>query len=124
MLSSGKKIGEILAQKHVNYFSKKTIRLLLEEKGFKSLKIKSSFEFKLFLMYGIFPMIKKIKSKLAKNKSKSPSAEAEKQQFFNKTTSLPRWLLKIIMVFHNLIYNTMSFIGIGDEMMVVAKKLK
>jgi len=38
---------------HVNYFSKDTITRLLENKGFKVVKIKSSIEVKLFLMYSI-----------------------------------------------------------------------
>ena len=44
--------------------------------------------------------------------------------FFNKTTNLPRWVLKIIMIFHNILYNVLSFFKIGDEMIVVAKMIK
>jgi len=120
----GKENWRMISSGHVNYFSKKTIKLLLENKGFKVKAIKSSFEFKLLLMYGIFPLINNIKSKLVKNKGKGSSGEAEKQEFFNKTTSLPKWVLKIIMIIHNLIYNTMSLFGIGDEMIIVAKKIK
>ena len=94
---------------HVNYFSKKTIRKLFESHGFKVKKIKSSFEFKLFLMYVL---------------GKKKKSEADKQEYFNKTTKKPKWMLKTMVLIHNLIYNLMSFFGIGDEMMVVAKKVK
>ena len=94
---------------HVNYFSKKTIRELFESHGFKVKKIKSSFEFKLFLMYVL---------------GKKKTSEADKQEYFNKTTKKPKWMLKTMVIIHNLIYNLMSFFSIGDEMMVVAKKVK
>jgi 2-polyprenyl-3-methyl-5-hydroxy-6-metoxy-1,4-benzoquinol methylase len=109
---------------HVNYFSRQTISTLLSKEGFRVQTIKSSFEFKLFLMYGILPFLQKIKSKLRKNIYVKTSDEAGKQAFFNKTTNLPRWVLKIIMIFHNILYNVLSFFKIGDEMIVVAKKIK
>lgn len=94
---------------HANYFSKKTIIKLFENYGFKVKKIKSSFEFKLFIMYVL---------------GKKKNSEAAKQEYFNKSTEKPRWMLKILVIVHNIIYGVMSFWGIGDEMMVVAKKIK
>lgn len=114
----------MISSGHVNYFSKKTISSLLEKEGFKVETIKSSFEFKLFLMYAVLPWINKFKSgKDGENINSDSSDEANKQAFFNKTTNLPKWVLKIIMIIHNLIYNTISLLGIGDEMIVVARKV-
>lgn len=93
---------------HANYFSKKTIKKLFEDHGFQIEKIKSSFEFKLFLMYVL---------------GKKKTSEAAKQKYFNKTTEKPMWMLKTMIIAHNLIYNLMSLLNIGDEMMVVAKKI-
>ena len=94
---------------HVNYFSKETIKKLFEKYGFEVKKIKSSFEFKLFLMYV-----------LGRNKK----SEADRQEYFNKTAQKPMWMLKIMVIGHDIIYNIMSSLGIGDEMMVVAKKIR
>jgi 2-polyprenyl-3-methyl-5-hydroxy-6-metoxy-1,4-benzoquinol methylase len=97
----------MISSGHVNLFSKKTIRKLFEDRGFKIQKIKSSFEFKLFLMYVL---------------GKKKKSEAAKQEYFNKTTEKPVWMLKTMVTAHNLIYNLMSILKVGDEMMVVAKK--
>ena len=94
---------------HVNYFSKKSIKKIFKEYGFEVKKIKSSFELKLFLMYVL---------------GKKKTTEADKQEYFNKTTEKPKWMLGMMILAHNIIYNTMSFLGIGEEMMVVAKKVK
>lgn len=111
---------------HVNYFSKKTITQILEKNGYQVLKIKSSFEIKLFIMYTLLPFFKKFK-----NPNKQTTIEAnktinaaERQQYFNKFTSKPMWQLKLAVFIHNCIYNTLSFLNIGEEMMVVAKKIK
>lgn len=104
---------------HVNYFSKKTITLVLEKHGFEVQRIKSSMELKLFLMYTILPWIKKLKGS---NKEDGSISSAERQEYFNKTTSKPKWVLKIMLFMHNILYNLLSFLGIGEEMIVVAKK--
>lgn len=103
---------------HVNYFSKKTIRLLFEKYNFKVLKIKSSVELKLFLMYTVMKW-KKEKKATGKNIS-----SAERQEYYNKTVNKPMWMLRIFVFFHNILYNILSFLGIGEEMIVVAKKIK
>jgi 2-polyprenyl-3-methyl-5-hydroxy-6-metoxy-1,4-benzoquinol methylase len=94
---------------HANYFSKKTIKKLFEDYGFKLVRIKSSFEFKLFLMFVL---------------GKKKKSRAAKQEYFNKTTERPKWMLKAMVVVHNIVYNFMSALGIGEEMMVVAQKIK
>jgi len=33
------------------------------------------------------------------------------------------WQLKIFVFFHNILYNLLSFLNIGEEMIVVAKKV-
>lgn len=102
---------------HVNYFGHKTITKLLERHGFEVVKIKSSIELKLLLMYTILPWIKKIRGK-----KEQKITSAERQEYYNKTTEKPRWVLKIMVFVHNVIYRTLSFFRIGEEMMVVAQK--
>jgi 2-polyprenyl-3-methyl-5-hydroxy-6-metoxy-1,4-benzoquinol methylase len=111
---------------HVNYFSKRTITRLLKNEGFEVLKIKSSFEIKLFIMYTLLPLITKLKgkSKQTLHDTNSKINAAERQTYFNKFTEKPMWQLKLFILIHNLIYNTLSFLNIGEEMMVAARKLK
>ncbi|MBS1652079.1 MAG: class I SAM-dependent methyltransferase [Bacteroidetes bacterium] len=111
---------------HVNYFSKNTITKILEKNGYKVLKIKSSFELKLFLMYTVLPYIKKVKSnsKSSTTETNKTISSSERQQYFNKVTKRPMWQLKLFVVIHNMIYNFLSFINIGEEMMVAAIKVK
>lgn len=111
---------------HVNYFGKDTIRKILANNGYEVVAIKSSFELKLFIMYTLLPLVKKIKKR---NKQNLPQTNAginaaERQQYFNKFTSRPMWQLKLFVVVHNAIYNLLSFLNIGEEMMVAARKIK
>lgn len=101
---------------HVNYFSKQTISRFLADKGFKVVKIKSSIEVKLFLMYSLFDKKRK------KQGAASRATQAERQEYFNKKVSRPKWQLRIVVWGHNLIYNLLSAMNIGDEMIVIAKK--
>jgi len=109
---------------HVNYFGKETITKILADHGYEVVKIKSSFELKLFIMYTILPLIKKLKGKKKQtiNEASKTINAAERQQYFNKITSKPMWQLKLFVWFHNRVYNTLSFLNIGEEMMVAARK--
>lgn len=111
---------------HVNYFGKKTITQILEKNGYEVLKIKSSFEIKLFIMYTLLPFLKKFKSakKQTTIEANKTINAAERQQYFNKFTSKPMWQLKLAVFAHNRIYNFLSFFNIGEEMMVAARKIK
>ncbi len=111
---------------HVNYFGKKTITEILKRNGFEVLEIKSSFEIKLFVMYTLLPFLKRFKSKEKKSLRETNTTinAAERQNYFNKITKLPKWMLRIGIGIHNLIYNFLSWIGVGEEMMVAAKKVK
>ncbi len=104
---------------HLSYFSKSTIEKFLERYGFETVKIKSSYEFKQYIMFTLLPFLKRRKEKNLKNENISNS---ERQGFFNRITGLPHFILVIIMFFHNIIYNTLSCLKIGEEMIVVAKK--
>jgi 2-polyprenyl-3-methyl-5-hydroxy-6-metoxy-1,4-benzoquinol methylase len=109
---------------HVNYFGKDTITKILANHGYEVVKIKSSFEIKLFIMYTILPLIKKLKGnkKQTINEASRSINAAERQQYFNKFTAKPMWQLKLFVWIHNRIYNTLSFLNIGEEMMVAARK--
>lgn len=111
---------------HVNYFGKKTITDILKRHGYEVLEIKSSFEIKLFVMYTLLPFLKRFKSKEKKSlrETNTEINAAERQQYFNRLTSAPRWLLWVFVWIHNLIYNFLSFIGVGEEMMVAARKVR
>jgi hypothetical protein len=111
---------------HVNYFGVETIKKILSKNGFEVVAIKSSFEIKLFMMYTILPFIKKLKGKKKQTISEANAAisAAERQQYFNKFTSKPLWQLKLYVWAHNTVYNILSFLNIGEEMMVAARKVK
>lgn len=104
---------------HVNYFSKKTIPIILNRHGFDVVKIKSSIEFKLFLMFVVYSRKKKKKDK---NQISPAISHAERQEYFNKVTKKPKIVLKLFVFMHNIVYNLLSFFNIGEEMIVVAKK--
>lgn len=110
---------------HVNYFGKKTITQLLKKHGYEVKTIKSSFEIKLFIMYTILPLLKKLKGnkKQTLMEANTTIKSSERQQYFNTFTQKPLWKLKIYMKIHNLIYKTLEFFNIGEEMIVVAKKV-
>jgi 2-polyprenyl-3-methyl-5-hydroxy-6-metoxy-1,4-benzoquinol methylase len=111
---------------HVNYFGKKTITQLLEKYGYQVETIKSSFEIKLFIMYTILPLIKRFKTKkkvTLREENKTINA-SERQNYFNTFTQKPMWKLKLYMWVHNVIYKTLSALNIGEEMIVVAKKVR
>jgi 2-polyprenyl-3-methyl-5-hydroxy-6-metoxy-1,4-benzoquinol methylase len=110
---------------HVNYFSKKTIKRILENNGYEVVAIKSSFEIKLFIMYTLLPLIKKIKGRKKESVRETNNSinAAERQKYFNTLTSRPLWQLKVFVFFHNILYNLLSFFNIGEEMMVAARKV-
>jgi 2-polyprenyl-3-methyl-5-hydroxy-6-metoxy-1,4-benzoquinol methylase len=111
---------------HVNYFSKKTITKILEKNGYEVLKIKSSYEIKLFIMYTLLPLLKRRKGKKQQSLREVNVTinAAERQQYFNKFTSRPMWQLKLFILAHNCLYNLLSFLNVGEEMMVAARKVK
>ena len=111
---------------HVNYFGKKTITQILANNGYEVLRIKSSFEIKLFIMYTLLPLIKKLRGnkKQSLRQANATINAADRQNYFNKFTSRPMWQLKLFVFVHNIIYNTLSLFNIGEEMMVVARKIK
>lgn len=111
---------------HVNYFGKETITRILKNNGYEVQAIKSSFEIKLFIMYTLLPLIKKLRGnkKQSVREASATINAAERQDYFNKITARPMWQLRLFVFVHNCIYNTLSFFNIGEEMMVAAKKVK
>ncbi|MDI1353520.1 MAG: class I SAM-dependent methyltransferase [bacterium] len=110
---------------HVNYFGKETITRILANNGYEVVAIKSSFEIKLFIMYTVLPLLTKLKrkSKESLREANTKITAGERQQYFNKFTKRPMWQLKLFVFIHNIIYNTLSALHIGEEMMVAAKKI-
>ena len=111
---------------HVNYFGIDTMRRILANNGYEMVAVKSSFEIKLFIMYSVLPVLKRFKSKSKESVQQTNVSinAAERQAFFNKVTSKPMWQLKLFVFVHNILYNTLSFFNIGEEMMVAARKMK
>lgn len=112
---------KMLGLDHVNYFSPKTLRLLLHACGYEVQSVKASLELKLLLMYTLFPLWTSLKKLWKKNDSVLVD-NTSRQAFFNKVTQRPAWQIKLMIALHNGIYNTLSFLGIGEEMMVAARK--
>ena len=110
----------MMSIEHINYFSKKTIKTLLEDNGFEIVKIKSSYELKLFLMFTVLPWLKRKKTK--KQDEKITITNAERQNFFNKFTKLPKFVIWLGLLAHDIVYKFMSAINYGEEMIVVAQK--
>lgn len=111
---------------HVNYFSKSTIREILSRHGYEVVEIRSSFEIKLFIMYTLLPLLKKIRKRRKETlrQTNSGISAGERQQYFNKFTKRPMWQLKLFVFAHNIIYNLLSTLNVGEEMMVAARKVK
>ncbi|MFN0275453.1 MAG: class I SAM-dependent methyltransferase [Chitinophagales bacterium] len=117
-----KETWKMVSLDHVNYFSSKTLPRLLKAKGFEVQEMRSSIELKLFLMYTVLPFFRKVFPKKKKANSGIQPTSAERQEFFNKFTNVPHWVLWIFVRVHNAVYKTLSFFRIGEEMIVVAKK--
>lgn len=109
---------------HVNYFGKKTITQLLAKHGYEVKTIKSSFEIKLFIMYTILPLLKRLKGNKQQTQRQANNniKASERQNYFNTFTKKPQWQLKLYMKIHNIIYKTLELLNIGEEMIVVAQK--
>ncbi|HPR29933.1 MAG TPA: hypothetical protein PLI03_11330, partial [Chitinophagales bacterium] len=100
----------------VNYFSPSTITRLLQDHGFEVLKIRSSIELKLLLMYVIYPRKRK------KQGTADSISSDDRQHYFNKVTNRPKWILRIAVFLHDVIYDLLSLLNIGEEMVVYARK--
>ncbi|MBN2776590.1 MAG: class I SAM-dependent methyltransferase [Bacteroidales bacterium] len=111
----------MMSIEHINYFSKESIKYLLEKEGFEIIKIKSSYELKLFLMFTVLPWLKGRKKKETET-SQQAISNSERQNFFNKITKVPKFVIWIGLLAHDIIYKTMSCLKYGEEMIVIAKK--
>jgi 2-polyprenyl-3-methyl-5-hydroxy-6-metoxy-1,4-benzoquinol methylase len=121
-----KRNWKMMGLDHVNYFNKKTITQLLGKYGYEVQEIRSSFELKLFVMYTVLPWIKRLKKRKKESlrETNSTISSAERQVYFNKFTSRPKWQLKLMMSAYALMYKTLSTFRIGDEMVIAAKKVR
>ncbi len=112
---------KMISLDHVNYFSRETIKKLLAQYGYEVVQLKSSIEIKLFIMYTLYGWLKKNKTGGATREPEEITA-SERQAFFNKITRQPPWVLRLFVSVHNALYQTLSALGIGEEMVVVAKR--
>lgn len=109
----------MMSIEHINYFSKNSVKTLLKAKGFEVVKFKSSYELKLFLMFTLLPWLKR---KKAKNNAKPVITNSERQNFFNKVTKMPKFVIWLGLLAHDIIYKTLTCLNYGEEMIVVARK--
>jgi hypothetical protein len=100
---------------HVNYFSSRTIRLMLHRYGFEVEKTVSSIELKNILVYVLLP-------KLRRRRKRPQMTAAVRQREFNRITRKPMWMRWMMVLVHNVIYTCLSLLGVGDEMIVIARK--
>jgi 2-polyprenyl-3-methyl-5-hydroxy-6-metoxy-1,4-benzoquinol methylase len=108
---------QAMSPDHVNYFSRTTITRLLEAHGLQRVRIKSSIEVKHFLMYTIYN-----RRRRKKQETGTKISPSERQEFYNRSVDKPKWMLRIMVLLHNILYQTLSFLRIGDEMIVIARK--
>jgi 2-polyprenyl-3-methyl-5-hydroxy-6-metoxy-1,4-benzoquinol methylase len=109
----------MMSLEHINYFSKKSIKTLLEANGFEVIKYKSSYELKLFLMFTLLPWLRR---KKAKTEEKPAISNSDRQNFFNKVTKLPKFVIWLGLLAHDIIYKSLTCLNYGEEMIVVARK--
>ena len=100
---------------HANYFSRDTIRRLLDRYGFDVVKTSSSIELKNILVYVLLP-------KLRKGRRLPQMTAAVRQREFNRLTPKSPWRRRLLVRVHDAAYTCLSLLGIGDEMIVVARK--
>lgn len=100
---------------HVNYFSRRTMTLLLNRYGFEIQKAVSSIELKNILVYVLLP-------KLKGRKRMPQMTAAVRQREFNRMTPKPMWMRRMMVLAHDAVYSLLSLLRIGDEMIVVARK--
>jgi 2-polyprenyl-3-methyl-5-hydroxy-6-metoxy-1,4-benzoquinol methylase len=101
-----------ITSSHINYFSKNTVTALLKQYGIEVISIRSNIELKHVLVNVILPLIK----------GKSPDF-AGSQEDFNKITNKPVWVLKVMLLAQNILLDVLSFFRIGEEMIVIGRKL-
>lgn len=117
-----------LSLEHVNYFNRETIEMLLVQNGYEICRIKSSFELKFLLTRSLAHRLKKNKKiqELPADKQTfyedKAATPAEGAALFNKFTRVPHWMLWCFVKAHNMIYNLLSAMNVGEEMMVIARK--
>jgi 2-polyprenyl-3-methyl-5-hydroxy-6-metoxy-1,4-benzoquinol methylase len=100
-----------ITSSHINYFSKNTIATLLNKYGIEVVSIRSNIELKHVLVNVILPLIKR-----------KPSDFAGSQEDFNKITNKPIWVLKVMLFAQNTLLAVISFLRIGEEMIVIGRK--
>ncbi|MCS6981092.1 MAG: class I SAM-dependent methyltransferase [Flavobacteriales bacterium] len=113
---------KMLGLDHVNYFSPTTLARLLGQCGYEIVAIKPSLELKLLLMYTVYPLWMRWKQKRVKKEI--PAIDnAGRQAFFNRLTQRPAWQLRCLIAMHHALYEALSFLRIGEEMMVAARRI-
>jgi len=100
---------------HVNYFSRRTMKLLLDRYGFEMQKTVPSIELKNILVYVLLP-------KLKRRKRTPQMTAAVRQKAFNRMTPKPMWMRRVLMTAHNAVYACLCLLSVADEMIVVARK--
>ena len=62
------------------------------------------------------------KKRQAKDGATANITHADRQTYYNQTVDKAKWKLHLMVFGHNVLYNLLSFLNIGDEMIVIAQK--
>jgi len=101
---------------HANYFSRTTLGTLLEKNGLSVALFRSSIELKNMLVYILIPKWMRLRG------GSGVVATAGRQDVFNRMVNKPFWIKRLLILAHHAVYRTLSFLRIGDEMVVTAVK--
>jgi 2-polyprenyl-3-methyl-5-hydroxy-6-metoxy-1,4-benzoquinol methylase len=105
---------------HVNYFTNDCMRRLLERYGFEIVDIKSSIELKNMVVSYLLPVLTGRK----RENNVETITESDRQVYFNKITSKPKWMLRLIVWGHNLLSDFVTLFGLGEELIAIARMNK
>ncbi len=115
------RIWHNISQEHVNLFGKKTLSLLLQRCGFKTLKIIVTLEPKNILVYAVIPWLKRAFS-FKRRTAQLTYTNADAQRSFNAITKGGKFKTAVIANAHSAVIKLSEWLRIGDEMVVIAQK--
>jgi 2-polyprenyl-3-methyl-5-hydroxy-6-metoxy-1,4-benzoquinol methylase len=106
-----------LGSGHVNYFSISTISRLLKKSGFQVIGTETTIEPKNILLNGVMPILRKFK------RSSAQVTPVDSQRTFNMLTNRSERTMRFIMWSHRMLLELVGLLGIGDEIIVVGRKI-
>lgn len=106
-----------LGSGHVNYFSISTITQLLKKSGFQVIETRTTIEPKNILLNGVMPILRRFK------RSATQVTPLDSQRTFNMLTNRSERTMRFLMWSHRMLLGFIRVLGIGDEIIVVGRKM-